>query len=142
VFPGPRGAPLGRDAVRRLVSRHTTAAAERCPSLAEKTVSPHTYADLLVMPTSRESPCRFGRSSHWGRHNPPALKGLPKRAAAGLRGRSHRLHRFLQGAPMADVRGDPPASRLFSSRLLVVEARSQQKRTTGARGRSLPPPLA
>jgi hypothetical protein len=100
------------------------------------------YADLLVMPTSRESPCRFGRSSHCGRHNPPALKGLPKRAAAGLRGRSHRLHRFLQGAPMADVRGDPPASRLFSSRLLVVEARSQQKRTTGARGRSLPPPLA
>ena len=49
LFPGPRGAALGRDAVRRLVSRHTAAAAARCPSLAEKRVSPHTLRHTCAM---------------------------------------------------------------------------------------------
>jgi len=49
VFPGPGGAPLGRDAVRRLVTRHTVAAAKRCPSLAEKKVSPHTLRHTCAM---------------------------------------------------------------------------------------------
>jgi len=41
VFPGPRGGPLSRDAVRRLVERHTATAAQNCPSLTSKKTSPH-----------------------------------------------------------------------------------------------------
>jgi site-specific recombinase XerD len=42
LFPGPSGRPLSRDAIRRLVERHVTTATQSCPSLANKTVSPHT----------------------------------------------------------------------------------------------------
>ena len=49
VFPGPKGAPLGRDAVRRLVTRHTATAAGQCPSLVEKKVSPHTLRHACAM---------------------------------------------------------------------------------------------
>jgi integrase/recombinase XerD len=49
LFPGQRGAPLGRDAVRRLVTRHTITAAGRCPSLAEKRISPHTLRHTCAM---------------------------------------------------------------------------------------------
>jgi len=49
VFPGPAGQPLGRDAIRRLVTKHTRAAASRCPSLAVKAVSPHTLRHSCAM---------------------------------------------------------------------------------------------
>ena len=52
LFPGPSGQPLGRDAIRRLVDRHVATAAQSCPSLTGKAVSPHTlrhYVDGLVM---------------------------------------------------------------------------------------------
>jgi integrase len=32
LFPGPRGDPLSRDAIRRLVTRHWQTAQQRCPS--------------------------------------------------------------------------------------------------------------
>lgn len=49
VFPGPRGDPLGRDAVRRLVERHAKAAAEQCPSLARKKTTPHVLRHSCAM---------------------------------------------------------------------------------------------
>jgi integrase/recombinase XerD len=49
VFPGPRGAPLSRDAIWRLVARHVRLAAESCPSLAGKHVSPHTLRHTAAM---------------------------------------------------------------------------------------------
>lgn len=49
LFPGPRGAPLGRDAVRRLVERHVATAAKACPSLRTKSVSPHTLRHSAAM---------------------------------------------------------------------------------------------
>jgi integrase/recombinase XerD len=49
LFPGPRGRPLGRDAVRRLVERHTATAAEACPSLQTKNVTPHTLRHSCAM---------------------------------------------------------------------------------------------
>lgn len=49
AFPGQSGAPLSRDAVRRLVSRHVTAAVKHCPSLADKQVSPHTLRHTCAM---------------------------------------------------------------------------------------------
>ena len=52
LFPSLRGHPLSRDAVERLVMRYAAAAAERCPSLQGKRVTPHvlrhgTAMDLL-----------------------------------------------------------------------------------------------
>ncbi len=49
VFPGPRGGPLSRDAVRRLVERHTDTAARSCPSLATKRTSPHVLRHTAAM---------------------------------------------------------------------------------------------
>lgn len=42
LFPSLRHRPLSRDAVERLVTKHTTAASLKCPSLQSKRVSPHT----------------------------------------------------------------------------------------------------
>jgi integrase/recombinase XerD len=49
LFPGPRNAPLGRDAVRRLIVRHVATAATACPSLAAKRVTPHVLRHSCAM---------------------------------------------------------------------------------------------
>jgi site-specific recombinase XerD len=49
VFPGPRGEPLSRDAVRRAVSRYARTAEGRCPSLASKRPTPHTLRHTCAM---------------------------------------------------------------------------------------------
>jgi integrase/recombinase XerD len=49
LFPGPRGARLSRDGVRRLVERHVRAASRSCPSLATKHVTPHTLRHSCAM---------------------------------------------------------------------------------------------
>lgn len=49
VFAGPRGEPLGRDAIRRLVTRHRRVAQDQCPSLAAKHVTPHTLRHTCAM---------------------------------------------------------------------------------------------
>jgi site-specific recombinase XerD len=41
VFPARHGGALSRDAVERLLKKHTTAATATCPALKTKTVSPH-----------------------------------------------------------------------------------------------------
>lgn len=41
VFPARHGGALSRDAVERLLTKHTSAAAVKCPALKSKTVSPH-----------------------------------------------------------------------------------------------------
>jgi integrase/recombinase XerD len=49
LFPGPRGRPLSRDAVRRLLTRHVATAATACPSLATKRISPHVLRQSCAM---------------------------------------------------------------------------------------------
>jgi integrase/recombinase XerD len=49
LFPGPRGARLSRDAIRRVVERHVGTATAHCPSLATKNVSPHTLRHSCAM---------------------------------------------------------------------------------------------
>lgn len=49
VFPSSRGGRISADAFQRLLSKHTTAACRRCPSLATKTVSPHTLRHSAAM---------------------------------------------------------------------------------------------
>ena len=41
LFPSRRGGMLSRDAVEALVAKHVTTATKRCPTLANKNVSPH-----------------------------------------------------------------------------------------------------
>jgi site-specific recombinase XerD len=49
LFPSARGTRLSRDAVERLVRKHTEAAAKICPSLKSKKVSPHVLRHSTAM---------------------------------------------------------------------------------------------
>jgi site-specific recombinase XerD len=49
LFTGPKGGPLSRDAIRRLVDRHVATATAYCPSLAAKQVTPHTLRHSCAM---------------------------------------------------------------------------------------------
>jgi integrase/recombinase XerD len=49
LFPGRTGNRLSRDAVERRLALHSAAAATRCPSLAAKTISPHTLRHTAAM---------------------------------------------------------------------------------------------
>ncbi|GAA5193139.1 tyrosine-type recombinase/integrase [Arthrobacter gyeryongensis] len=49
LFPGPSGQKLTRDAVAKIVARHVKTATKDCPSLALKTVSPHTLRHTCAM---------------------------------------------------------------------------------------------
>jgi integrase/recombinase XerD len=49
VFPGPSGARLGRDAIRKVVVKHAAIAAGYCPSLATKHVGVHTLRHSCAM---------------------------------------------------------------------------------------------
>lgn len=49
LFPMLRGEHLGRDAVEHLVRKHTLAAAQSCPSLRGKRVSPHVLRHSTAM---------------------------------------------------------------------------------------------
>jgi integrase/recombinase XerD len=49
LFPSQRGAPLSRDAVERLLAKHTAEAAEVCPTLRGKTISPHVLRHTSAM---------------------------------------------------------------------------------------------
>ncbi|TAK36000.1 MAG: integrase [Chloroflexota bacterium] len=49
LFPTRRGTPLSRDAVEQLVAKHAKTAAESCPSLTGKHVTPHTLRHSTAM---------------------------------------------------------------------------------------------
>jgi len=49
VFPSSRGGRLSADALQRLVTRHAAAAAQACPSLKGRTVTPHTLRHTSAM---------------------------------------------------------------------------------------------
>ena len=49
VFPSQLGRPLSRDAVERLLAKHTRAAVPACPSLGAKRVSPHVLRHTAAM---------------------------------------------------------------------------------------------
>jgi integrase len=49
VFPSSRGGRLSADALQRLVRKHVAAAATRCPSLAEKKITPHSLRHSTAM---------------------------------------------------------------------------------------------
>jgi integrase/recombinase XerD len=49
LFPGRTGGRLSRDAIEHRLAKHTTTAAERCPSLHAKTVTAHTLRHTAAM---------------------------------------------------------------------------------------------
>jgi integrase/recombinase XerD len=49
LFPTQAGGQLSRDAVERLVGKHASAAADNCPSIKEKNVTPHTLRHTAAM---------------------------------------------------------------------------------------------
>ena len=49
LFPGPHGARLSRDAIRRLITKYTATASANCPSLAAKRVGAHTLRHTAAM---------------------------------------------------------------------------------------------
>lgn len=49
LFPTRAGGRLSRDAVERLVTKHVSAATSSCPSMKEKTVTPHTLRHTAAM---------------------------------------------------------------------------------------------
>jgi integrase/recombinase XerD len=49
VFSTSRGGRISADALQRLVARHAVAAAERCPSLKGKNITPHTLRHTAAM---------------------------------------------------------------------------------------------
>jgi len=87
VFPGPRGAPLSRDAVRRLVERHTETAARSCPSLTAKKTSPHTLRHTAAM-RLLESGCDLATISLWLGHENPRTSQIYLHAHLALKERA------------------------------------------------------
>lgn len=49
LFPTVRGTPLSRDGLERRIAAHVRTARDSCPSLAEKTVSPHVLRHTAAM---------------------------------------------------------------------------------------------
>lgn len=49
LFPTSRGQPLSRDAIELLVARHTNTARAACPTLRNKSVSPHVLRHTAAM---------------------------------------------------------------------------------------------
>jgi integrase/recombinase XerD len=87
VFPGPQGDPLSRDAVRRLVQRHTRTAVERCPTIANKIVSPHVLRHTCAM-RLLESGCDLATIALWLGHENPATSQVYLHAYMALKERA------------------------------------------------------
>ena len=49
LFPGRHGQQLSTDAVQRLITKHATTAAARCPTIANKRVTPHVLRHTAAM---------------------------------------------------------------------------------------------
>ena len=49
LFPSSRGGQMSTDAVGRLVAKHVRIASSKCPSIAEKNVTPHTLRHSAAM---------------------------------------------------------------------------------------------
>jgi len=49
VFPSSRGGRMSGDAIERLLAKHVAVACQRCPSLSDKRITPHTLRHTAAM---------------------------------------------------------------------------------------------
>lgn len=87
VFAGPRGAPLSRDAVRRLVERHAKTASGECVSLSSKKVRPHVLRHTAAM-RLLESGCDLATIALWLGHESPRTSQIYLHAHLALKERA------------------------------------------------------
>jgi site-specific recombinase XerD len=81
LFPTRRGRPLSTDAVAWLLAKHVANAAQRCPTLAAKNVTPHVlrhYVDGWVMWPARCFRWRGCRAGRFRPHNPGSRGSTPR----------------------------------------------------------------
>jgi site-specific recombinase XerD len=84
LFPGPRGARLSRDAIRRLVERHVATAATVCASLKAKDVTPHVLRHSCAMNLLRHG-VDTATIALWLGHEDPRTTQIYLHADLGLK---------------------------------------------------------
>ena len=63
LFPTRRGGPLSRDAVEFLLTKHAATAAQHCPSLRGRKLSPHVLRHTTARPASTSPSSRSGSAT-------------------------------------------------------------------------------
>ena len=79
VFPTQAGNPMSRDAVSRLLAKYAGLASASCPSLKDKTISPHTLRHSAVICTEGRGVASDATFRGWregGVAGPAALPGV------------------------------------------------------------------
>ena len=90
LFCTRSGNRLSRDAVERLVAKHTAAAAGTCPSLRDKTVTPHTLRHTAAMALLR-SGVDITVIALWMGHESPASTQVYLHEGSGIASDGRRL---------------------------------------------------
>jgi integrase/recombinase XerD len=113
LFPTRQGRPLTRYAIGKLIAKHTTAAAAKCPSLASKRITPHTlrHTNAMLLRAGNVDIATIAlwlghestKTTHIYEHADPALKeqAIARTAPLGTRPGRYRpsdpLLSFLEG---------------------------------------------
>ena len=107
VFPSTRGGRLSADALQRLVAKNVTRAARVCPSLVEKSVTPHTLRHTAAMSLLRHG-VDLSVIALWLGHESVettqiylhADMGLKEKALARTSVSKAKLHRYRPSDPL------------------------------------------
>jgi site-specific recombinase XerD len=105
LFPSRRGGPLSPDAVQSLVAKHANRAAQRCPSLGPKNVTPHVLRHTCAM-ALREAGVDISTIALWLGHESIATTQIYLHADLALKERA--LARTAPPAAATPGRYRPP----------------------------------
>ena len=114
LFPSRAGSALSRDALEHRLNKHAATATERCPSLHDKRITAHVYADIRIMPTWVRTPVLVGWSPRRGRHNPWSTGRGWRCAAPTISRRMLVQNGAKRGKTGASRRGYPASDQLVA----------------------------